>query len=610
MLRTEAVRPELAKMTNALSHRGPDAEGFYHDDNVSLGHRRLSIIDLSDAANQPFIDPTGRYVLVFNGEMYNYRDVRAELSSYSFRTQSDTEVLLAAFIKWGPACINKFKGMFAFALWDKEEERLYVCRDRMGVKPLYYYHTPDHFLFASEIRGILASGLVQRKLDRLALADYFTFQSFGSPGSPIDEIRQLEAGTYMVVSKKGSEIKQYWELGKAGANIDVNDVELVKKEIKRLLSQAVQQRLVSDVPIGAFLSGGIDSSAVVALMSEVSDKPPVTFNIAFSEKEFDERKYADIVARKYQTEHHQVQLSQNDFLENIVNALNAIDTPSADGVNTYVVSKAIRNAGITVALSGIGGDELFAGYPFFMQYQKMHRYSVLFKSTGFLRRPLASLVANASNRRQRIAAILRASELNISSLYPQFRTILAPDLINELTQLNWNGHTKLEKKLAEQEEKMSGLPLLSQVSVAEYNGYTQQTLLKDTDQMSMAHSLEVREPFFDHELVELVLRIPDHIKTPVYPKSLLVESLKPMLPDEIVFRKKQGFLFPWTIWMRKELRSFCEERILRMAQRDFVNGPELTRYWNRFLSGDNTVNWTDLWVFVVLENWMDKNSIS
>jgi asparagine synthase (glutamine-hydrolysing) len=602
-------RPDVASMTNAMQHRGPDADGFYHDEQVSFGHRRLSIIDLSVTANQPIIDASGRYVIIFNGEMYNFLEVKKEVGDYPYRSNGDTEVLLAAFIKWGPSCIERFKGMFAFAIWDKQEKSLFIFRDRMGVKPLYYYESEHFFLFASEVRGILASGIVERKLDRCALPDFFTYQSFGFPASPIAGIKQLEAGTYLKIQNGRIEQKKFWEIGVAKSDIDLSDLAAVKKEIRTKLQRSVEQRLISDVPIGAFLSGGIDSSAVVAMMAQVGQ--PVTFNISFEEQEFDEARYAEIVAKKYNTDHKVIKLSQDVFLQELEHALDAVDSPSADGVNTYVVSKAIRNAGITVALSGVGGDELFAGYPFFKKYLKLHRYKNLFNAVTPVRKGIAALASgNGSSRRQRITAMLNADGMNIESMYPQFRTILPPALINSLTTLGWDGDTALTKQLHDKNVVLDRLPLLSQVSAAEYLGYTQQTLLKDTDQMSMAVSLEVREPFFDHELVDFVLQIPDKMKDPIYPKSLLVESIKPMLPDEIVFRKKQGFLFPWKIWMKNEIADFCEQRIRNISERDFINGKALLTYWDRFKNDDPKVNWTELWLFVVLEHWMEKNQIN
>jgi asparagine synthase (glutamine-hydrolysing) len=316
-------------------------------------------------------------------------------------------------------------------------------------------------------------------------------------------------------------------------------------------------------------------------MAEVSAERPNTFTVGFNEKEFDESEYASIIARKFNTNHNQVLLKPDVFLDELTNALNAMDTPSGDGVNTYVVSKAIRKSGLTVALSGVGGDELFAGYPFFKQYLQLKKYAPVWRASKLLRAG-AGLALGNNNKAFRMKQLLNAPVSSIRYFYPEFRRIIAPQLLASFTTWDKNQQTLLEKQLNRLPATLEKFPLLSQVSIAEYIGYTQHTLLKDTDQFSMAVSLEVREPFFDHDLIEFVLAIPDNLKFPDYPKRLLVESLQGILPDEIVHRKKQGFLFPWSVWMKKELRSFCDERLQRIAQRDFINGKILWRTIKNF----------------------------
>ena len=602
----------LRKMTNCLAHRGPDSDGVYIDNEIALGHRRLSIIDLSPLGNQPYIDNSGRYAMIFNGELYNFMEVKQEIHDYAFKSTSDTEVLIAAFAKWGPDCINRFKGMFAFAIWDKQERVLTIMRDRMGVKPLYYHASDNHLIFASEIRSILSTGLVKRKINREGLLEYFSYQSIGFPLTAIKDILQLEAGSYMTIKDGTISHRHYWKLTDHRVDFDFGDEKKVQAHTRNLLADAVERRLVSDVPVGAFLSGGIDSSVVVALMAQASTSRVNTFNIAFDEKEYDESAFAEIVAKKYNTNHTRIGLKPTVFLEELENGLNAMDTPSGDGINSYVVSKAIREAGITVALSGIGGDELFAGYPFFLKFLQLKNKAAWWKGTGLLRKLISlSLTGRPSSRKHRFQQILLASSPDIDHLYPVFREILSPQLIRKLTNLHPEGawQTELSKLLQERKESIYPFPLLSQVSVSEYLGYTQHTLLKDTDQMSMAVSLEVREPFFDHDLVAFVLSVPDEVKYPAYPKRLLVEAVNGLLPEEIVFREKKGFLFPWNIWMKNELRSFCEKRIINLSQRNFINGKELMNYWKRFLNDDPVVRWAEVWLFVVLEYWMEKNHI-
>lgn len=603
----QADASQIRRITQALAHRGPDAEGTFVEGKIALGHRRLSIIDLSSAANQPLFDHSGRYALVFNGEIYNFEEVKKKLIHYPFSTHSDSEVLLAAYATWGAGCLEHLKGMFAFAIWDREQQELFVARDRMGVKPLYYFNNGKVFIFASEIRAVLASGYVKTGLDLLALKDFFSYQSVGAHHSIIKDVRELEAGTCMRITHTGIQQEKYWDIF-ATVEDDFSDAKKVQRKIDDLLRQSVARRLVSDVPLGAFLSGGIDSSAVVGLMAEVSSTPPNTFTVAFDEEEFDESSYASIIARKFNTDHHEVLLRPASFLDEVHNALDAMDTPSGDGINTYVVSKAIRQNGITVALSGIGGDELFAGYPIFRQYMQLKKREKWWSAAYPFRKLAASALGlHATNKNRRLQQLLGAGTCTIDQVYPVFRQVLSPKILSHYLSSANGQFTSIEKQLRAHRSEFKKLPWLSQVSIAEYLGYTQHTLLKDTDQMSMAVALEVREPFFDHDLVRYVLSIPDNLKYPVYPKSLLVESVKRLLPDEIVFRKKKGFVLPWEIWMKNELRSFCETRIRNIAQWDFINGKELQLLWSRFLKGDKDVRWLDIWLFVVLEYWLEKN---
>jgi asparagine synthase (glutamine-hydrolysing) len=608
-----ANEDRIRQMTGAMSHRGPDADGILIEGPLALGHRRLAIIDLSAASNQPFADNSGRYVMVFNGEMYNFQEVKSTIHDYHFKTTSDTEVLIAAYARWGPDCIGRFRGMFTFAIWDRQEKELFIARDRMGVKPLYYHIDKDKLLFASEIRAILAGGQVKRQLDPSALLDYFSYQSVSSPTSPIEGILQLEAGTWMKIKAGQQEKKVYWDVTTARTtDFDFSDRQRVQQKIRDLTLQAVGRRLVSDVPVGAFLSGGIDSSVVVGLMAEAGSSRPNTFNVSFDEKEFDESYYAELIAKKFNTQHTRLLMKPTVFLDELQNALDAMDTPSGDGINSYVVSKAIRRNGMTVALSGVGGDELFAGYPFFAQYLQLQRIKGWWSLPAGLRRLLANAWAGrqAQGKKARMKQLLELPSMSIDHSYPVFRQILSPQLIRQLTFLADNqGSTTVGQELSARAGLLQRLPLLSQVSAAEYLGYTQHTLLKDTDQMSMAVSLEVREPFFDQDLVEFVLSVPDVLKRPVYPKSLLVESLKPLLPDEVVHRKKQGFLFPWKHWLKNELRGFCDTQIRNMARRPFIKEEALLSYWQRFLSGDETVRWPEVWLFVVLEYWLEKNKV-
>lgn len=602
----EQASEKVRRMTALVSHRGPDADGFFIDEGIAIGHRRLSIIDLSEEANHPLFDASGRYAIILNGEIYNFRDVKAQLPDYEFRTQGDTEIVLAAYMKYGPECLSMLNGMFAIVIWDNVEKTLFVARDRLGVKPLYYSQTSDGvFLFASEIRSILGSHLVERKINKSGLFEYLMYQSVYAPQTIIEGIHQLEAGEYAIV--KGGEFKRkaFWQIEKTTAEIG-GDIAEVRRDIRELLLRSVERRMISDVPLGAFLSGGIDSSAIVALMSEVSSQPVNTFSVTFDEKEYDESPFSNIIAKKFNTRHASVKLTSNDFLTALPEALRSIDSPSGDGINTYVVSKATRESGITVALSGLGGDELFAGYHYFDQWLRT-RTGAVTKVPRFARKLASGVLARSSNSKyQRMADLLSADRLDLSTIYPKTRQVLSYQLAGEYYK-NGSHRILIEQQLSEKLADIERFPLLSQFTIAELLGYTQNVLLKDTDQFAMASALEVREPFFDYKLVEYVLQVPDVMKLSTTPKGLLVDSLGDLLPREIVHRPKMGFVLPFEKWMRGELREFCETRIELMAARGVLDADRLRSKWQLFMDG--RVRWSELWHIIVLTEWLENNNI-
>jgi asparagine synthase (glutamine-hydrolysing) len=614
---TQNAQFVIKTMTDALAHRGPNSEGFFTEGSkIALGHRRLSIIDLSTSANQPFEDNSGRYVLIFNGEIYNYQDIKPLLPEYNFKTTSDTEVILAAYIKWGKDCLQHLNGMFAFAIWDKKNESLFVARDRLGVKPFYYHYDGQTFLFASEMRALLHSGLVPRKIDRYAVRDFLVFQSVYAPYTIIKDIFQLMPGECATVSAKGFEKSLYWSIEKPSSDIEIpKDAQTAQKKVRELLTASIERRMISDVPLGAFLSGGIDSSAVVALMSEVSTQKVDTFTVAFHEEKFDESYFADIVSKKFNTHHTNIRLTPADFLKELPEALDAVDSPSGDGLNTYIVSKVTKQAGITVALSGLGGDELFAGYNYFSHFKRIHSsFPMYWKIPQGLRKPvvsLANLLLPNNPKNNRILQILKASEPSMAEIYSLFRLINSVKETKELLKDTDSSPLIIEKLLTDRKADTAKLPVLSQVTVAELLGYTLNVLLRDTDQFSMASALEVREPFFDFPLVEYVLDVPDAFKyDPSIPKSLLVKALHPLLPDEIVNRPKMGFSFPWKEWLLTDLRSFCEKNIDYLAKCGLFDEKAIKQEWALFLhTKGKKVAWVKIWQLVVLSHWLKKNQI-
>ena len=604
----------LRGMTDALAHRGPDAQGVWNDAQVALGHRRLSIIDLSRDSDQPFVSADGRYVLVFNGEIYNYRTLRAQFPEVSFRTSSDTEVLLQAYMKWGPACLSRLEGMFAFSVWDTQLQELFIARDRVGIKPLYFHNGDKHFVFASELRSVLASGMVPRRIDRTALLDYLRYQTVHAPATLVRDVHMLLPGHWMRISGAEVHVERWWHLVRdARPETEGLDAATVHREIRERLTTAVQDRLVADVPFGAFLSGGIDSSAVVGLMAAVSNGPVHTFSVTFDEAAFSEAKYARLVAKRFGTKHTEIRLRPDDMLRYLPDALAAMDHPSADGPNTWVVSKVTREAGITMALSGLGGDELFAGYPVFTRTLALWERRWITQFPLGLRQAAGSLLRTfrPGTRSTKAASLLGLGTFSVDDTYPLSRLAFVDRELKDLVHtdaLPPNAVRGIMHELIRLEEGYR-LPFLSQVSVGELSTYIPNVLLRDADQMSMAHALEVRVPFLDHRLIAFVLGVSDTLKYPHTPKQLLTESLGDLLPREIIDRPKMGFTLPWENWMRKELKSYCQARLMALGEREVFRSEGILRLWERFLNKDPRVNWARLWYLVVLEDWLQRTGI-
>ena len=608
----------IQKMTDSIAHRGPDSQGFWNDENCFLGHRRLSIIDLSEAGNQPFISQDGRYILVYNGELYNYKDLKFELQRaehgsknipYIFKTNTDTEVILAAYLRWGNTCMKRFNGMFAFAIWDTVEQKLVIARDRMGIKPLYYQFKNNILLFASEIRALIHSGLIDKKINLKSVAEYIQYTTVHAPNTIMQDVLMLMPGHYLEFEVQSSKFKigQYW---------NVNDFTKTKGDlsyketcsrVNELLTASVERRLVADVPFGAFLSGGIDSSAIVGLMSKVSSEKVQTFNVSFDEGEFSEAKYAKQIAEKFNTEHHEIKLTPNDFLKQLPEALAAIDHPSGDGPNSYIVSKATKNAGITMALSGLGGDELFAGYDIFKRYYELEKkgWLNLVPAKGLAGKLLAA--KKKSVQGDKTAEILALDTINGFNAYPINRKLFNQKDYAGLLKENYNADNFIKNVIKKSETDKQHI--LSRVSLFEIQTYMQNILLRDADQMSMAVALEVRVPFLDYQLVEFALSVKDEYKYPHTQKKLLVDALGDLLPDSIVNRPKMGFVLPWKDWLKEDLKDFCEENIAQFSKRSFVNREAVLLIWNRFLNNDPKISWSRVWHLVVLNNWINTHQI-
>lgn len=612
-----SVRPSadagdrVRRMVAAQRHRGPDDCGFAEVSErpgVFLGQARLSIIDLSPDGHQPMLDPETGNVVTFNGEIYNFQLLRAELESagHRFRTHSDTEVLLKAYAAWGGACCEKLRGIFAFALWDKRGSRLFVARDQLGVKPFYYCCPQGGFAFASEVRALLAGGAAEAVADARGLSSFFAYGSVQEPFTLIEGVRSLPAGHSGFVTAEGLRVSRYWSpVNEGGARFGCCGREKAAEAVADVLKQAVSLQMIADVPLGAFLSGGVDSSAVVALMRKTHRGPIKTFSIVFDVPEFDERRYAAEAATRNGTEHVELELTGALAQAKLPEALRAFDQPSMDGLNTWFVSKLVKEAGLTVALSGVGGDELFVGYGGFSKPLSMMRWQ---KLVGRLPAAAGAAIARrASSERVRKFGQLMGYPL---PAYFLSRRVFSPDQTADLL----TAECGVEPGAWEREafgrllEDASGLSPVDQVSLYEMGSYMLSTLLRDTDQMSMAHSLEVRVPLIDHLVVETMLAVPERWKRDEQvPKPLLVHAAGEGLPASCVHRPKQGFVLPFESWfkgcMKANVEDFC-----RGGGCAVFNPAGLRALWRQYELGQ--VTWSRIWGLYVLNHWLAENKVS
>jgi asparagine synthase (glutamine-hydrolysing) len=594
-------------MTNKLAHRGPDFGSTFIDETIALGHRRLSILDTSNAGAQPMWDSTERYVIVYNGEIYNYQQLKQRLPHISFKSSSDTEVILESFVKFGVSVFNELNGIFAFVIYDTKSKNIWVVRDRFGIKPLYYSQKNQSIYFASELKALIASGDIATTPSDTAIYSYLLYGSVWGNQSILSEVSELPAGPYLSSESGNIEIVQYNTFYQ---NVPISSLSYddIVSKTRNLLFESVESQLISDVPLGAFLSGGIDSSAIVAIMSHVNPKNVNTFSIGFKEEKFDETPFANIISKKFKTNHTRKELSADEFLNFLPAALEAMDTPTIDGLNTYVVSKLTKENGLTVALSGLGGDELFCGYSQFHRFKK-HKESNLWKIPRGVRALAGAFVKtnllNPSSYRKK--NYITIPKFDLSNVYPIYRRLYDPSIINRISKLNFD--YPVLNYLKENEKYWQNLPTFSQYSLAEMTQYTKYMLLKDTDQFSMASSLEVRVPFFDNNLVNAVIGIPDSMKFKQNrSKDLLLKIMGNDLPEEIYNRNKMGFTLPWEEWLRGPLKNFVTVHFSQFASRGLLDHTFLNDLLYTFMKGTPTVSWSMIWSIAVLDYWLERNN--
>jgi asparagine synthase (glutamine-hydrolysing) len=571
-----------------IRHRGPDACGEWCSPGGRywLGNTRLAIVDLSPTGAQPMIDPATDNVIVTNGEIYNHHAVREQLGpNVDWRGTSDTETLLVGYARWGRAVVDHIKGMFAFAIYDAARQELFLARDHLGQKPLYYVVEPGDVRVASEVR-VLVDG--SDKITPAAVSAYLQWGACPESQLIYPRIQALPAGHAMAIAADGAiESWRYWPKQKAF----VSSTDNVVPRVRGLIDKAVEEHLLSDVPVATFLSGGIDSSVITALAAQKLANKLETYSVGFDLAQFDESPIADEVARRYGTNHHQIRLSEEQVIESVTEAVTKLDLPSVDAINTYIVARAVASHGVKVALSGLGGDELFGGYP---SFRDVPRLQLLAAMPAFLRR----LVSLAGNRGDRLAEV--------------------PSTGDAIELAYWRRRFFTDESI-----RRAGLPLtretlevpgalpddFSRISWAELNGYMRRMLLRDADQMSMAVSLELRVPFLDHELVEYVLGLPVVAKKRYGGvKGLLVEACRDLLPVSVYQRPKAGFVLPMKQWMLGPLASFVEKGSLETVTRGLLAESFVNQMREKFQR--RQLHWSRLWSIVVLGHYARRCGIS
>jgi asparagine synthase (glutamine-hydrolysing) len=606
-------RELLKRMTAVMRHRGPDADGFHVGPGVGLGHRRLSIIDLA-GGDQPIYGEDRSCAVILNGEIYNFHELQRELADrgHVFKTRSDTESIVHAYEEWGLDCVTRLRGMFAFALWDESRRRLILARDRAGKKPLYYHADGERLVFASEIKGLLQDPSIKRRLSPESLNDYFSFGNIPSPNTVFQDIYQVPPAHLLLWERGQSRLQEYWDV--TFQPTGPSRPEEALEAFAPLFDEAVRIRMVADVPLGAFLSGGIDSSAVVASMARQSDRPVVTTSVGFAERTHSELEHARLVARAVRSRHHEILVRPN-AVEDLPRLVWHLDQPFADSsaLPTYYVSKAAREQ-VTVALSGDGGDEIFAGY---QRRYGVHRLESRLRRLvpEPLRRGVLARLGRIYPRAEWIPRPLRW-KLVLLNLGQSFERAYFNDLSLFLEEekealcspefLAQTRHHDPFHAFARHFERVRGADPLSRILYVDFKTWLHNDILVKVDRMSMACSLEVRAPLLDHKVVEFAAALPPELKYrgPVS-KFLLKRHVASRLPGLDASRPKQGFELPLAAWLRGDLRDTARDLLFsaRAAQRGYVRPETVMRIWAAHQRGRRN-HASQIWALLVLELWL------
>jgi asparagine synthase (glutamine-hydrolysing) len=608
----------LLAMTNSLAHRGPDGVGTHVDRFAGLGHRRLAIIDLSEAGHEPMPNEDGTLWLTFNGEIYNFQPLRAELekSGHRFRSNTDAEVILHAYEQWGVDCVSRFNGMFAFGLWDARNHRLWLVRDRIGVKPLFWARTPRAFMFGSEVKAVLAHPDVDRDVDLAALGSHLAFNYMPAPQTLFRRIHQVEPGHYLLVEASGA-IKdvEYWDVRYDESGEDRSEASY-KEELSALLSDAVRLRLVSDVPFGVFLSGGVDSSGVAYWMSRHMNEPVKTFSIGFGEETYSELKYARAVAQRVGADHHERVLSA-DAATVLPTIVRHAEEPTADSsmVAVYHLAKLARG-NVTMVLSGDGADDILAGYETYQAYYIQQLYRTL--PQALRQRVIAPLVRALPVSHAKVSwdtklkRFVAAADLPWEDAHASWRIIFDREARAELL-------TPVAGQVGADDDPLNAYRRsfaatnarhpLNRMLYVDTRLYLPAAMLVKIDRMTMAHGLEGREPYLDYRLVEFAARVPPRLKLKWFTKKkyLLKEALEGKVPADVLHRKKQGFNVPKGRWIQNGLKSFVTDHLApsRIREMGLLNSTAVDTVLRQHFEGEAD-NSHQIWSLLVLVLWFEQ----
>jgi asparagine synthase (glutamine-hydrolysing) len=607
------VTPDrVTRMLQAMRHRGPDDEGAYNARTSQatsqwgavLGACRLAIQDLSPAGHQPMVDPTTGSVIVFNGEIYNFRELRKGLlrDREILRSDSDTEVVLRLFLRQGPAALSVLEGMFALAIWRPVLGELFLARDRLGVKPLYISEQSGCVVFASELRAVLASECVPRVLSPEGANSFLRFGATREPHSIIKDVYELSPGAWLQRSDSSQAQGTFWTMptqsGWGQRSGNVASYRDAAARVRELIIDSVRLRLVSDVPVATFLSGGLDSSCIVAAVRDVTNEAPSTIGVTFKESAYTEVKYMRAVVNHFACRHINYELSPDDLLAIVPEAVRAMDQPTFDGINTFVVSKVAAQSGFKVAMSGVGADELFGGYPSFRAVPLLEASRRIF--AGVVGQHVGATLAlsmSAGERRNKLRRWLQGSDVQ-GDAYDLVRELFSQ---NERRQLLGQAGLRGSFKNGDKVGPLS----FGDVSRRELSDYMRNILLRDTDCFGMACSLEIREPYLHRPLVELMLGLPDAWRAKGPRKALLRAAMADLLPPVVVRRPKRGFLLPFRVWLQKGPLRAEVERTLLGSDSDLLDSTTVRRVWDAFQAGQTS--WNRVWGLYVLRQWAAQN---